>query len=95
MLRTYRDEDGNDAQGGAHVTDDRPGGGVDPVELGWQRRYMNDDVVQEVLDSGHNVIATVFVECGSMYRASGPVEMRCVGETEVAHGIATMSASGS
>src|ERR1700730_16732083 len=33
-------------------------------------------------------------ECRSMYRASGPVEMRPVGEVEFVAGIAAMSASG-
>jgi L-fuconolactonase len=36
----------------------------------------------------------VFVECTSMYRADGRVELRCVGETEFANGIAAMAASG-
>jgi L-fuconolactonase len=44
--------------------------------------------------SGHNVIATVFMECGSMYRARGPEDMRVVGEVEFANGIAAMAASG-
>lgn len=44
--------------------------------------------------SGHNVVSTVFVECGSMYRADGPEPMRCVGETEFVNGIAAMTASG-
>src|SRR5713226_8372873 len=43
---------------------------------------------------GHNVVATVFLECHSMYRADGPPEMRPVGETEFVAGIAAMSASG-
>lgn len=32
--------------------------------------------------SGHNVVATVFVECMSGYRPDGPEELRPVGETE-------------
>jgi predicted TIM-barrel fold metal-dependent hydrolase len=44
--------------------------------------------------SGHNVVSTVFVECGSMYRAEGPEHMRCVGETEFVNGVAAMAASG-
>ena len=39
-------------------------------------------------------MATVFVECHSMYRADGPVELRPVGETEFVAGQAAMSASG-
>src|SRR5262249_1657279 len=38
--------------------------------------------------------ATVFVQAHSMYRASGPIELRPVGEVEFANGIAAMSASG-
>jgi L-fuconolactonase len=31
---------------------------------------------------GHNIIGTVFVECGSEYRSDGPVALRPVGESE-------------
>jgi len=34
------------------------------------------------LASGHRVTHTVYMECGSHYRAGGPIEMRPVGETE-------------
>jgi L-fuconolactonase len=43
---------------------------------------------------GHNVRATVYMECQSMYRAGGPQHLRCVGETEFVNGIAAMTASG-
>jgi hypothetical protein len=46
------------------------------------------------LNTGHNIVATIFEECRSMYRANGPVEMRPVGEIEFVAGIAAMSASG-
>ena len=46
------------------------------------------------LASGHNVLATVYLEWFSMYRADGPVEMRPVGEVEFANGVAAMSATG-
>jgi hypothetical protein len=46
------------------------------------------------LNTGHNIVATVFEECRSMYRANGPIEMRPVGEVEFVAGIAAMSASG-
>ena len=46
------------------------------------------------LDSGHNVRSTVFVEARSMYRASGPLELRPVGEVEFVQGLAAASASG-
>jgi len=44
--------------------------------------------------SGHNIIATVYVEARSMYRAGGPEALRPVGEVEFANGAAAMSASG-
>lgn len=56
-------------------------------------RYLLDELLAD-LGSGHNVKATVFLECGSMYRAGGPPELRCVGETEFVNGVAAMTASG-
>ena len=56
-------------------------------------RYLLPELLDD-LRSGHNVVATVFNECHSMYRAAGPVEMRPVGEVEFVAGIAAMSASG-
>src|SRR6201996_8523939 len=69
---------------------------VDPHHHLWLRnghRYLLDEVLAD-FNSGHNVVATVFLECHSMYRADGPVELRSVGETEFVAGIAAMSASG-
>jgi predicted TIM-barrel fold metal-dependent hydrolase len=56
-------------------------------------RYLLDELLADIR-SGHNVVATVFMECGSMYRAAGPGSLRPVGETEFVQGIAAMSASG-
>ncbi len=56
-------------------------------------RYLLDEILAD-LRSGHNIRATVYMECGAMYRADGPVAMRCVGETEFVNGIAAMTASG-
>ena len=56
-------------------------------------RYLLDELLAD-LGSGHKVVATVFMECQSMYRQGGPVEMRPVGETEFVAGIAAMSDSG-
>ncbi len=56
-------------------------------------RYFLDEVLAD-LGSGHNVVSTVFVECGAMYRAQGPAALRPVGETEFVNGVAAMSASG-
>ena len=44
--------------------------------------------------SGHNIVATVYVDARSMYRAKGPEAFRPVGEVEFANGVAAMSASG-
>ena len=56
-------------------------------------RYLLDELLADVGD-GHNVVSTVFMECGSMYRADGEPAMQPVGETEFVNGIAAMSASG-
>ena len=55
--------------------------------------YMLPELLAD-LYSGHNVVATVFAECHSMYRALGPEEMRPIGETEFVTGVAAMSDSG-
>src|SRR5205807_2227560 len=34
------------------------------------------------------IVATVFIQCGSGYRTSGPEEMRCIGESEFVRAIA-------
>ncbi len=57
------------------------------------QRYLLHELMAD-LDSGHNVRSTVFVEARSMYRASGPEELRPVGEVEFVQGLAAASASG-
>src|SRR5271165_3497039 len=64
---------------------------VDRPETG---RYLLPQLLAD-LGTGHNVIATVYLEWLSMYRATGPAELRPVGEIEFANGVAAMSASGS
>ena len=69
---------------------------VDPHHHLWDRpgwRYMLDDLLADT-NSGHNIVGTVFVQCRSMHRASGPEAFRPVGETEFCNGVAAMSASG-
>jgi len=61
---------------------------------GGRRRYLLDELLSDIESSGHNVVATVFVDADAMYRADGPPEFRVVGETEFANGQAAMSASG-
>jgi predicted TIM-barrel fold metal-dependent hydrolase len=56
-------------------------------------RYLLDELLADT-GSGHNVVATVFVECRAMWREDGPPELRPVGETEFVNGVAVMSASG-
>lgn len=69
---------------------------VDPHHHLWDHpgsRYLLDELRADT-DEGHNVVATVFVDCASMYRSSGPEHLRPVGETEFANGVAAQSASG-
>ena len=61
--------------------------------VGKRPRYLLDELLADV-GAGHNVIATVFVECGAYHKADGPVELRPVGETEFVNGVAAMTASG-
>src|SRR5262245_3089308 len=71
---------------------------IDPHHHFWSTadrnppRYLLADLVADV--KGHNVRQTVFIECGSMYRADGPEEFRVVGETEFVQGVAAECASG-
>jgi predicted TIM-barrel fold metal-dependent hydrolase len=68
-----------------HLWDSRPGA--------VQERYLLDEMLSDVA-GGHNIVSTVFIECGAMFKADGPEAYRCVGETEFVNGIAAMSASG-
>ena len=58
-----------------------------------QPRYLLDEILEDI-NSGHNIVSTVFIECGAMFKTDGPEHMRPVGETEFVNGIAAMSASG-
>lgn len=69
---------------------------IDPHHHLWDRggqRYMIEEMAADIA-SGHNIVATVYVDCRSMYRAHGPEAFRPVGEVEFANGVAAMSASG-
>ena len=69
---------------------------VDPHHHLWDRggqRYLIEEMVADI-GSGHNIVATVYVEARSMYRAAGPEALRPVGEVEFVNGVAAMSASG-
>lgn len=57
---------------------------IDPHHHLWKARpdrYLLDDLIAD-LRTGHDVRATVFIQCGSEYRQDGPPEMAPVGETE-------------
>jgi len=56
-------------------------------------RYLMPEFADDIA-TGHNIIATVFAECGSMYRQDGPEELRSLGETEFVTGCAAMADSG-
>ena len=57
------------------------------------KAYLLDELMAD-LRSGHNVVATVFLECKAFYRADGPEELRSLGETEAVNGFAAQTASG-
>jgi predicted TIM-barrel fold metal-dependent hydrolase len=71
---------------------------VDPHHHLWLRNghtYLMPELAAD-LASGHNIVATVFAECHSMYRqeGAGPEAERALGETEFVAGQAAMSAGG-
>jgi len=77
---------------------DRDRAMVDPHHHLWRepRRmgaYLLDDLLGDT-GSGHNIVQTVFLECGASYREDGPEEMRPVGETKFVAEIAQASEEG-
>ena len=63
---------------------------LDPHHHFWERpdsTYLLQNLLADTR-SGHRVNQTVFVECHSRYRTSGPEELRSVGEVEFVEGIA-------
>ncbi|MEJ1975434.1 MAG: amidohydrolase family protein [Acetobacteraceae bacterium] len=65
-----------------HLWHDRPSG-----------RYLLEDLAAD-LAVGHNVVATVFMQCGWQHYPTGPEDFRPVGETEVVNAAAVLSATG-
>src|SRR6478736_5078724 len=62
---------------------------VDPHHHLWDRgglRYMIEEMVSDIA-SGHNIVATVYVDCRSMYRAHGPEAFRPDGKAAICAGI--------
>src|SRR3977135_752591 len=69
---------------------------VDPHHHLWDRggqRYMIEEMAADIA-SGHNIVATVSVECRSTYPAPGPEAFLPAGQVEFANGVAAMSAGG-
>jgi len=73
---------------------------IDPHHHLWDYRqgtveptYLMQDFLADA-NSGHNIVASVFIECGTMFRATGDRSNAMIGETEFANGQAAMSASG-
>ena len=74
---------------------------IDPHHHLWRNhRSLNRSIDYDLNDlwadteSGHNIIATVFVECGADYRSSGPESLRPVGETDYVKSAADLSILG-
>ncbi len=67
---------------------------VDPHHHLWDHpgnRYYLNELLGD-LDSGHNIVSTVFLQCFWAYRTSGPEEMKPVGETEFVASVADEAA---
>src|SRR5215475_9711633 len=63
----------------------------------WDRpnwRYLLDEYLADVAGCGHDIAASVFMQCRTMYRPDGPIALRVVGETEYIDGVAARSTRG-
>jgi L-fuconolactonase len=62
----------------------------------WERppEFYGLPALLEEFGQGHDVRASVFVECTAMFKADGPDWLKPVGETEYVNGVAATSASG-
>jgi L-fuconolactonase len=47
-----------------------------------ERKYRTQEMAHDIEESGHNVVATVFMDSGSGYLTDGPEILRSVGETK-------------
>jgi len=70
-----------------HLWEFRP----EPVHY---QRYLLQELADDIMNSGHNVRSTVFIEVKARYHSDGPEEMRPVGEVAFVEGLATTSTSG-
>ena len=66
---------------------------IDPHHHLWPQHplrgytYLVDALARD-LTAGHNVLASVFIQCSTMYRQSGPEHLKPIGETEWVNTIA-------
>lgn len=63
----------------------------------WDRqtgRYLTHEFSEDIQNSGHRVLSSVYVQCRSMLRSQGPESLKPLGEIEFASGVAAMFASG-
>ena len=56
--------------------------------------YYTFDALHADTHSGHNIVATVFMECGAFYDAARDDALKPVGEVEFVNGVAAQGASG-
>lgn len=61
-------------------------------------RYLFDELLADCRgpssSGAHNVVGTVFLQCGAFYNADAPERLKPVGEVEFVNGVAARSASG-
>lgn len=63
----------------------------------WDRpagRYLLDDYLADIRASGHDIVASIYAQCRTMFDLSRPAASQSVGEVEFANGVAACSASG-
>jgi L-fuconolactonase len=69
---------------------------IDPHHHLWDNhlgRYLDAELLADT-GTGHNIVATVFVECGTGYLTDGPEAFRPIGETRFADDIAHAAPNG-
>ena len=69
---------------------------IDPHHHLWNDKNASDYQLEELwadTSSGHNIVGTVFIECGTNYKKKGPKALRPVGETEYVRVMADVSNS--
>jgi predicted TIM-barrel fold metal-dependent hydrolase len=70
---------------------------IDPHHHFWDTParglYFLPELMKDII-SGHNIVSTVFLECHAMFCASGPEQLKPVGEIEFVRGLAAQAASG-